>query len=138
MESLFLTRDQTLSLWSGSTDSKTLDYQRTNPREYQIVRTHIEETTWIQDPASPNHRKYPVEGTSSNQQTKQKYKSNHQQIGLPPHSGLPIKGKQTNKQSQSVQSLSHVWLFATPWITAHQASPSITNSQSLLKHTSIE
>ena len=40
MESSFLTRDQTLSLWSGSTDSKTLDYQRTNPREYQIVRTH--------------------------------------------------------------------------------------------------
>ena len=31
-------RDQALSLWSGSTDSKTLDYQRTNPREYQIVR----------------------------------------------------------------------------------------------------
>ena len=31
---------QALSLWSGSTDSKTLDYQRTNPREYQIVRTH--------------------------------------------------------------------------------------------------
>ena len=29
MESLFLTRDQALSLWSGSTDSKTLDYQRT-------------------------------------------------------------------------------------------------------------
>ena len=40
MESSFLTRDQTLSLWSGSTDSKTLDYQTTNPREYQIVRTH--------------------------------------------------------------------------------------------------
>ena len=30
----------------------------------------------------------------------------------------------------SVQSLSHVWLFATPWITARQASLSITNSQS--------
>ena len=30
MESLFLTRDQALSLWSGITDSKTLDYQRTN------------------------------------------------------------------------------------------------------------
>ena len=39
------TRDQALSLWSGSTDSKTLDYQRTNPREYQIVRTHTKETT---------------------------------------------------------------------------------------------
>ena len=30
----------------------------------------------------------------------------------------------------SVQSLSHVWLFATPWIAAHQASLSITNSWS--------
>ena len=36
-------------------------------------------------------------------------------------------------QFSSVQSLSHVWLFATPWITARQASLSITNSQSLLK-----
>ena len=32
--------------------------------------------------------------------------------------------------SQSVQSLSQVRLFATPWITAHQASLSITNSRS--------
>ena len=31
----------------------------------------------------------------------------------------------------SVQSLSHVPLFATPWIAAHQASLSITNSWSL-------
>ena len=38
----------------------------------------------------------------------------------------------------SVQSLSHVRLFATPWTTAHQASLSITNSRSLLKHMSIE
>ena len=30
MESSFLTRDQALSLWSGNTDSETLDYQRTN------------------------------------------------------------------------------------------------------------
>ena len=30
----------------------------------------------------------------------------------------------------SVQSLSHVWCFATPWITARQASLSITNSRS--------
>ena len=41
-------------------------------------------------------------------------------------------------QFSSVQSLSHVWLFATPWIAARQASLSITNSQSLLKLTSIE
>ena len=31
---------------------------------------------------------------------------------------------------QSVQLLSQVWLFATPWIAARQASLSITNSQS--------
>ena len=40
--------------------------------------------------------------------------------------------------SQSVQSLSCVWLFLTPWITACQASLSITNCQSLLKLMSIE
>ena len=33
----------------------------------------------------------------------------------------------------SVQSLSGVWLFETPWIAARQASQSITNSWSLLK-----
>ena len=38
----------------------------------------------------------------------------------------------------SVQSLSCVWLFATPWTTAHQASLSITISRSLLKLMSIE
>ena len=40
--------------------------------------------------------------------------------------------------TSSVQSLSPVWLFVTPWIAAHQASLSITNSQSLLKFTSIQ
>ena len=38
----------------------------------------------------------------------------------------------------SVQSLSHVWLFVTPWITARQASLSITNSRSTLKLMCIE
>ena len=38
----------------------------------------------------------------------------------------------------SVQSLSHVWLFATPWNTACQASLSITVSRSSLKLTSIK
>ena len=37
-----------------------------------------------------------------------------------------------------VQSLSRVWLFATPWIAACQASLSITNSQSWLKLMPIE
>ena len=38
----------------------------------------------------------------------------------------------------SVQSLSRVWLLATPWTAARQASLSITNSRSITKLTSIE
>ena len=38
----------------------------------------------------------------------------------------------------SVQSLNRVWLFATPWIAARQASLSITNSGSSLKLTCIK
>ena len=38
----------------------------------------------------------------------------------------------------SVQSLSHVWLFGTPWTAAHQPSLSITNSQSSPKLMSIK
>ena len=41
-------------------------------------------------------------------------------------------------QFSSVQSLNHVRLFVTPWTAVHQAFLSITNSQSLLKLTSIE
>ena len=44
----------------------------------------------------------------------------------------------TSIQFSSVQSLSHARFFATPWITEHQASLSITNSQSLPKLMSIE
>ena len=52
----FQTQDQALSLWSQNADSKTLDYQRTNPREYQILRIITKETTWIQDLELLNHR----------------------------------------------------------------------------------
>ena len=41
-------------------------------------------------------------------------------------------------QFSSVQLLSHVWLFVTPWTAAHQAFLSITNSWSLPKFISIE
>ena len=47
---------------------------------------------------------------------------------------MPLK----SVQYSSVQSLSRVRLFATPWIVARQASLSITNSRSSLKLTSIE
>ena len=44
----------------------------------------------------------------------------------------------SDPQFSSIQSLSCVRLFVTPWTAAHQASLSITNSQSLLKLMSIE
>ena len=56
-----------------------------------------------------------------------------------PNTGLLGKSLPSfNFQFSSVQSLSRVWLFATPWIAARQASLSITNSQSSLKLMSIE
>ena len=96
-------QDQALSLWSGSTDSKTLDYRRTNPKEYQIVRTHTKETTWIQDPASPSHQ-LPLCRTPH-----LKNKMKIQTQGLPPHSALSIRGKtniwtKTQHKSHPIQS----------------------------------
>ena len=49
------------------------------------------------------------------------------------HIALKIKNR-----ISSVQLLSCVWLFATPWTAAYQASLSITNSRSLSKLMSIE
>ena len=49
-----------------------------------------------------------------------------------------VLGKLDNYMFSSVQSLSRVWLFVTPWTATHQASLSMTNSQSLLKLMSIE
>ena len=48
------------------------------------------------------------------------------------------KGQDLSWGLSSLQSLSRVWLFVTPWTTACQASLSITNSRSLPKIMSIE
>ena len=50
------------------------------------------------------------------------------------HGGLKLH----SLEFSSVQLLSHVWLFATPWTVVSQASLSINNSQSLCKLMSIE
>ena len=55
-----------------------------------------------------------------------------------PNSSHPSKPSKLSVQFSSVQSLSHVQLFATPWTTAYQASLSITTSQSSPKPMSIE
>ena len=51
---------------------------------------------------------------------------------------MVITGISKGIQLSSVQLLSRVWLFATPWIAACQTSLSITNSWSLLKLMSID
>jgi len=49
-----------------------------------------------------------VQDACSKQQTKQKYKPNHQQTGLTRHSAMPTGGKkQTNKQKKQTQHKSH-------------------------------
>ena len=53
------------------------------------------------------------------------------------HLGSPSEGL-VSVQFSSVQSIHPVRLFATPWTATHQASLSITNSQSLTKLMSIE
>ena len=51
---------------------------------------------------------------------------------------MKTNGNKEISQFSSVQSLSHVQLFAIPWITAGQASLSITNNRSSPRLTSIE
>ena len=70
--------------------------------------------------------------------------SNHLILGCPlllPPSIFPsirVFSNESVLHISSVQSLSRVWLFVTPWIAARQASLSITNSRSLPKLMSIE
>ena len=71
------------------------------------------------------------------------YKEKHSHVNLSYYLGLAESERDTSlKLAQLhavvVQSLSCVWLFATPWTAAHQASLSISSSWSLLRLMSIE
>ena len=57
---------------------------------------------------------------------------------LNPGSHIPEATPLKRDSVQSVQSLSRVWFFVTPWTAVHQASSSITNSRSLLKLMSVK
>ena len=93
-------RDQTLSLWSGSTDSKNLAYQRTNLREYQRENSH-KGNHLNQDLASLNHPQHTVQDTHLN--NKQDKNANpiisRQEYHLT--QPCPSEGKQANKQKLS-------------------------------------
>ena len=51
---------------------------------------------------------------------------------------IPGSGRPPGERNGSVQSLSCVWLFVTPWTEASEASLSITSSRSLLRLMSVE
>ena len=73
---------------------------------------------------------------------RQRHQNNHE-LEVRKGSAVPLILKQARKKNHiwpfsSVQSLSRVRLFATPWTAARQASLSITNSRSLLRPRSIE
>ena len=91
------TGDQALSLCSGSTKSKTLDYQRTNPREYQIgiQRKPLEYKTQHHPTTSSTLCRMPHLNNKQNKYTKQSSADR-----VPPHSAFPIRGK-TNKQTNA-------------------------------------
>ena len=101
MESSFLTRDQTLSLWSGNTDSKTLDYQRTNPREYKIVRTHTRKPfvykTWHHPTTSSTLCRTPHLNNKQNKNINEIISRQEYHLTQP----CPSEEKQTNKQKVS-------------------------------------
>ena len=105
VESSFLIRDQTLSLWSGSTDSKTLDYQRTNPREYQIVRTHTKDPTHSTQHHPNSSRtlcRTPHLNNKQNKNTKPIISRQDYRLTQP----CPSEEKQTSKQTKT-QHKSH-------------------------------
>jgi len=118
VESSFLTRDQALSLWSGSTDSKTLDYQRTNPRSYQILRIHTKETTGIQDPASPNHQDRPVQDASSKQPKKPKIQTQSSAGRIT--TSLTLAYQRKNKQKLS-KNLTLYEAYTNHWTSLRRA-----------------
>ena len=78
---------------------------------------------------SPQHVQIPLTDTVVNSLAEL---SAHSQHKLPPREESPW------TSFLIVQSVSHVWLFVTPWTAVHQASLSFTISRSLLKFMSIE
>ena len=102
MESFFLTRHKAPSLWSGSTDSKTLDHRRNNPREYQIVKTPtrkpLEYKTWHHPTTSSILRGIPHLNNKQNRNTNPIISRQGYHLAQP----CPSEEKQTNKNSAQI------------------------------------
>jgi len=61
-----------------------------------------------------------VQDTSSKPQQQQKYKPNHNQAGLPPHSALPIRGKTTTATKLST-NLTLYKVYTNNWTNLRRA-----------------
>ena len=70
---------------------------------------------WNTRLATLNHRYHPVQDTSSKQQTKQKYKPNHKQTGLPPSFSLANQRKNKQKQNQLSTNLTLFKAYTNHW-----------------------
>ena len=97
----------------------------------EFAQTHVH---WVGDAIKPSH---PLFSPSPSTLNLLQHQGLFQWVGSS-HQVAKALELQYQSVSQSDQSLSRIWLFATPWTAAHQASLSITNSQSLLKLMSIE
>ena len=100
---------------------------------HQLLKLALTHVHWVHDAIQPSH---PLSSPSLAFNLSQhpglfKWVSSSHQVAK-------VLEFQLQHQFSSVQSLSHVRLFAAPWIAARQASLSITNSWSLPKLTSIE
>ena len=109
-----------MSLWSGSTNSKTLDYQRTNPREYQIVRTHTKEPpeykTWHHSTTSSTLCRTPHVNNKQNKNTNPVISRQDYHLTQP----FPFQEKQTNKQ-KLITKLTLYETYTNNWTNLRRA-----------------
>ena len=110
-------RDQALILWSGSTDSKILDYQKTNHREYQTVITHTKKTleykTWHHPTTNSTLCRTPHLNNKENKNTNSVISRQYYNLTQL----CPSEEKQTNKNSAQIST--YIKLTQTHW-TNHE------------------
>ena len=129
MESSFLTRDQALSHWSGSTDSKTLDYKRTDPREYQTVNSHkgnhLNTRPSITQPPVAPCGGHLIQATNK---TKIQTQSSADRITISLSLAHQRKNKQTNKNSAQILPYMKLTQTTGPTFSSVQFSHSVVSS----------
>ena len=100
--------------WSGV----PLPSLRTNPREYQIVRTHRREPTWLQDPASPSNTLFrmPHLNNKQNKNTNPTISRQDYHLTQPCQS----EEKQTNKNSAKISPYRKLTETTGPILEGHK------------------